>query len=169
MPVYVCEICDKEFASAFNLKRHTTKTHSDDDDDDEDGEDDESEDDEEDDEEDQLGTEEEQLETIGDILKEFIQDNDSIKTMDDLTDVDNYQETRQGFEDTVRKADELMYYLRRTKLFQGISRAIQKHRDGGCDDEEAEEAGWDLKKFALKYYISNNRDKLEAHIFPDDE
>ncbi len=65
--------------------------------------------------------------------------------------------------------DTRMHNLRRTEFFQGIEQQVEKYMKKCNDINEAEEAAWDDRRFALKRFISDNSEAIGAYLFPDDE
>ncbi len=60
--------------------------------------------------------------------------------------------------------------LRKTKFFQEIEGTIEKNVEKcSGDDREAEQLGWDDRRFALRQFILDNTDALENHLFPEEE
>ena len=97
----ICNICEKSLASKYSLDRHMEKFHSDERDEDSDG-DSESE-------EDEPMDMADEVEVIGDILNEVVnelQDEEGAETVevssiDDMLKKDNYTEIMEGFKEKV--------------------------------------------------------------------
>ncbi len=65
---------------------------------------------------------------------------------------------------------DLVDNLRKTKFFREIESTIEKNVEKcSGDDREAEQLGWEDRRFALRQFILDNTDALENHLFPEDD
>ncbi len=64
---------------------------------------------------------------------------------------------------------DLVDNLRKTKFFQEIEETIEKNV-GKCsgNEREAEQLGWEDRRFALRQFILDNTNALENHLFPEE-
>lgn len=59
--------------------------------------------------------------------------------------------------------------LNRTEFYKGIDKSIEDHMERSNSDnrEEAAEAVWHDRRFALKHFIKTNSDGLQEKLFGD--
>lgn len=135
-----------------------------------------------------------QVETIGEILKDVIEvvkeenEDMEIESMDDLIEPENYIIIQKAFEKKVcesikqksivssknfatqvRELDTIMYNLRRTEFFRGIENAVEKIQETVPNINEAEDIVWDQRKNALKYILKNNAELMDEYLFPEED
>ncbi|MCP4118035.1 MAG: hypothetical protein GY737_22070, partial [Desulfobacteraceae bacterium] len=64
---------------------------------------------------------------------------------------------------------DLVDNLRKTKFFQEIEETIEKNVEKCSGNErEAEQLGWEDRRFALGQFILDNTNALENHLFPEE-
>ncbi len=144
-------------------------------------------DDEETDEE--MANADEEVSTIGDFIDDAIHDMEEISSVGDI--LENYQEVSKAFEtkvpatilltlslwfwidgcsiiNQVRAVDLRMHLLNRTQFFNNIKDTIGKRQETITDINEAEDVAWDERRFALKYFLEENKDELDEYLFNED-
>lgn len=62
-----------------------------------------------------------------------------------------------------------MYMLKRTSLFKTIESTIKRHKRTYDDIEEAENVAWDDRRFALKSFLTKNKEDMEKFLSDNDE
>ena len=61
------------------------------------------------------------------------------------------------------------YHLNRTEFYKGIENSIEEHMEKSDNFEEAEEAVWHDRRFALKHFIKTNAGGLQKKLFGDSD
>ncbi len=131
----------------------------------------------------------EEVITIGAFIDDAIHDMEEISSVGDI--LENYQEVSKAFEAKVpatkpltlslwfwingcpiiiqvRAVDRRMHQLNRTQFFNDIKDTIGKRQETISDINEAEDVAWDERRFALKYFLEENRDELDEYLFNED-
>ncbi len=106
---YECEECGKYYATPWTLRRHKEQAHPEEEEDSETTKTSEMEDDDEsssdssedEEESDDIMSIADEVEVVGDLLSEIVQDMANVTSMDDLTDEANYQKILEAFKEKV--------------------------------------------------------------------
>ena len=69
----------------------------------------------------------------------------------------------------VRNADALMTNLRSTTFYRGIQRTIEENEEKIGDVNEATEAAWHERRFALKQFVKDNEDAIGGFLFESEQ
>jgi hypothetical protein len=114
------------------------------------------------------GTDDGDVQAIGNVLLEIVQEFPNVRSVEGIIGED-YKVIMLEFQSKVQDIVNTAQNIQGTELFQSINQRKKKKMKNDIPEEEAEEAAWDERQFALKHFILGNMEELQELIFTDDD